>query len=213
MPKASAQDPPDGPVPVGPSDTRRRLLSAAASTIASRGWGGVTTRKVAASAGVNQALVHYHFGSIDALRREAALDVLVREVSGPTLALVEEPSITDGLRRCVGAVAEMDPRSDEALVLYEAMLAAVRDDELRAMLGSALEAFRDLVAGRIAAAGGSDPAAAAAVLAAALDGILLHRLVTPDLDTECMAGPLVASLGLPTPPGQADPPRTAGEPG
>ena len=179
--------------------TRQRLLAAAASTIAARGWSGVTTRKVAAVAGVNPALVHYHFGSIDELRREAALDVLLREVSGPTLALVEDPSIAEGLRRCIAAVAEMDPTSESAVVLYEAMLAGVRGGAAPRLLAGALHSLRGPVPRPGAPPGGRDPEAAAQVVAAALDGILLHRLVTPDLDTGRMTGPLVAALELPEP--------------
>ena len=62
--------------------TRARLLSAAASLIAERGWSAVTTRAVAERAGVNQALVHYHFGSIDNLRREAVMARLTPAIEG-----------------------------------------------------------------------------------------------------------------------------------
>jgi AcrR family transcriptional regulator len=47
--------------------TRRALLDAAEELLISKGLAAITTRKVAEQAGVNQALVHYHFGTIEEL--------------------------------------------------------------------------------------------------------------------------------------------------
>jgi AcrR family transcriptional regulator len=47
--------------------TRKALLDAAEDLLISKGVAGITTRKVAEQAGVNQALVHYHFGTIEEL--------------------------------------------------------------------------------------------------------------------------------------------------
>jgi AcrR family transcriptional regulator len=47
--------------------TRRALLDAGEELLISKGVVGITTRKVADKAGVNQALVHYHFGTIEEL--------------------------------------------------------------------------------------------------------------------------------------------------
>jgi AcrR family transcriptional regulator len=47
--------------------TRKALLDAAEELLISKGVSGITTRKVADRAGVNQALVHYHFGTIEQL--------------------------------------------------------------------------------------------------------------------------------------------------
>jgi len=47
--------------------TRKALLNAAEELLISNGVSGITTRKVADRAGVNQALVHYHFVTIEQL--------------------------------------------------------------------------------------------------------------------------------------------------
>src|SRR5580698_6380950 len=47
--------------------TRKALLDAAEELLISKGAAAITTRKVADRAGVNQALVHYHFGTIEQL--------------------------------------------------------------------------------------------------------------------------------------------------
>lgn len=49
--------------------TRDRIVAATASLIAEVGWGAVTSRTVAARAGVKPGLIHYYFGSMDDLRR------------------------------------------------------------------------------------------------------------------------------------------------
>jgi AcrR family transcriptional regulator len=194
MPKATDQS---GVAAAARPETRERLLVAAVSGIARDGWGGVTTRSVAELAGVNPGLVHYHFGSMAELRREAVVWALSRELSAPTAALVEARSVATGVRRCLDALAAIDPASETSAVLYESMLAATRDEALREELRRALEGFRLALANRIEAEHGADPTASAATVAAALDGILLHRLVEPGLDAGRLAEPLIEALLLP----------------
>lgn len=61
-----ADEMPDG----GATDTKTRILDAAARLFAARGLEGVSLRAVTAEAGVNLAAVNYHFGSKEALLRE-----------------------------------------------------------------------------------------------------------------------------------------------
>ncbi|WP_019632027.1 TetR/AcrR family transcriptional regulator [Actinomadura atramentaria] len=49
------------------ADTREKLLAGALETVRERGIAGTSARAVANTAGVNQALVFYHFGSMDDL--------------------------------------------------------------------------------------------------------------------------------------------------
>ncbi len=57
---------PDTKKPTG-ADTRVKLLEGALRTLAEQGIAKTSARSVAAAAGVNQALVFYHFGSVDEL--------------------------------------------------------------------------------------------------------------------------------------------------
>lgn len=50
-----------------PADTRARLLDAAMDCFAERGFAGATTRAICGRAGVNLALLNYHFGSKERL--------------------------------------------------------------------------------------------------------------------------------------------------
>lgn len=45
-------------------DPKAALLDAAEELLITEGYAGVTTRRIASVAGLNQALVHYHFGSL-----------------------------------------------------------------------------------------------------------------------------------------------------
>ena len=61
--------------------TREAILRAAWRLLRIDGAPGISTRKVAREAGVNQALVHYHFGSLDRLMIEVLdhlTDIVVR---------------------------------------------------------------------------------------------------------------------------------------
>ena len=178
-------------------ETREALLDATATAIAQHGWSAVTTRQVASIAGVNAGLVHYHFGSMEALRRQAVLAAMAEEIEGPMATLLADLPLLDAIAGCVDAVAAIDPATDRFALLYEAMLEAGRDAELRAAVADSYHTFRTLLAARIREAGGSDPDAAATVVIAALDGVLLHRMVAPDLDIRGITAPLLAALQVP----------------
>lgn len=62
------------------SDTKEALLDAAERLLIEVGYGGITTRVLARTAGVNMGLVHYYFGSID--------DVLVEVLERFTARLI-----------------------------------------------------------------------------------------------------------------------------
>ncbi|MBV1854923.1 TetR/AcrR family transcriptional regulator [Catellatospora tritici] len=49
------------------SDTKQRLLDGALATLRDHGIAGASARTIATAAGVNQALVFYHFGSVEEL--------------------------------------------------------------------------------------------------------------------------------------------------
>lgn len=63
-----------------PEQTRQGILRAAERSFASAGFVGATTRQVAASASVNVATLHYHFGNKEGLYR-----AVLREARGGEL--------------------------------------------------------------------------------------------------------------------------------
>ncbi|HET6693865.1 MAG TPA: TetR family transcriptional regulator [Pedococcus sp.] len=71
----------------GAPDTRAEVLAAARASFAEKGFRGTTIRAVAASAGVDPALVHHYFGSKDDLFLSALqMPVDPRELLAPVVA-------------------------------------------------------------------------------------------------------------------------------
>ena len=85
-----------------------------------------------------------------------------------------------------------DSRLQVALLLTESLLAATRHERLRTRLSELLTGFRVEVAAWLRRHGRqSDADATATVLAAALDGLFLHRAVDPDLRSTSLREPLL----------------------
>ncbi len=66
------------------SDTRQKLIDGTIATLRDKGIAGTSARAIATAAGVNQALVFYHFGSVDEL-----IDVASRESTATRVALYQ----------------------------------------------------------------------------------------------------------------------------
>jgi AcrR family transcriptional regulator len=194
-PKGSA-DPGGSPVDRGAA-TRSRLLEAAAQLIAERGWGEVTTRLVAERAGVNQALVHYHFGSMDVLLREAAMARMAPELADAVGPLTRSGPLPAALREAVASLERFEPGSRSAVLMAEVLLRSTRDPVLADRMGVEIQAFRSALERRLEGAAASGevrtdvpPRVLATIVGATLDGLLLQRMAEADVDPEDVAGGL-----------------------
>ena len=181
MPSAVAQ--PAAPKPS--ARAKEALLQAAAELISEVGWGNVSSRMVAERAGLNNALVHYHFDSMDDLLRRAAENVLTEAFATPTRE-VWRGRVAAGMAAAVSWLAEVDVTATETGVLAESLVQARRDARLRAHAAAELEALRTELTRAIATEGKAlatiDARGLATLLLAMLDGLLLHRMVDPDLE-------------------------------
>lgn len=187
--------------PASGERSRRALIEAAAQLVAEQGWDAVTTRQIARRAGVNQGLIHYHFGSKDGLLH-AAFGVALGETFGePGAALTRAPNLA---RAVADVVRGLDPGEVvEPLAMFgvEAMSRAARDDEIRRPMREVLAEFRDRVATRIVDGQDRgelsprlDAVGTATLLGALLDGLGLHVLIDPSIDLERTAATLEALL-------------------
>ena len=84
------------------SDARDRLLDAAERLLAAEGGGALTTRRIAAEAGVNHGLVHYHFGTVDDLVAELAERFAGRLVALQEALWTVDMSFADRFRAAAG---------------------------------------------------------------------------------------------------------------
>jgi AcrR family transcriptional regulator len=179
--------------------TRNELLDAAGQILATEGLTGVSARTVAARAGVNQALVFYHFGSVAglveaALRRSADLAVATYrnrfdDVASFTdlLTLGRELHATERDR---GNVAQM----------AQVMSGALRDETLARAGRYALEQWTrqiETVLGRLLVAspmrGLVEPAGLARAVGASFLGLELYEGVDPEGAASALAA--LESLG------------------
>jgi AcrR family transcriptional regulator len=165
-------------------DPRRRILRATAELIADLGWTRVTTRKVAERAGVNNALVHYYFGTKRALLLQAATDAFMNELGGPLEALATHDDLGEAVLESIAWLGRAGPSHTSSRIVVEMMLQAVHDPALRETSRHMLLDFRQAVQAKATEQGWpSDTAAGlATLLAALLDGLYLHVLLDPQLD-------------------------------
>ena len=178
-------------------ETRARLLDAAARLIVSEGWGAVTTRKVAALAGLRPGLVHYHFDTVNDLLIDAALETAHKEVEGVMAMLGGVPEGREGLAIALAGIASYSVEESAAILSSEMLLAATRNERLRVELTRLLTRWREMVTGWLQEHGATEDAeGTAVVLGAVIDGLLLHRLLDPGLSVVPVQGPLRRLLGL-----------------
>lgn len=151
------------------STTRQMLLDATVQIMVEDGYAGATSRRVAAKAGVNPALVHYYFPTMEdlylAVYREGAqanLESLQNALASrePLRALWEEASEPHGTR-----------------LLLEFMALATRHKQIRSEIAAWAERWRE-------------------VQATALNFILReHRLEDPQSLSPVVAAVLIGCLG------------------
>jgi len=163
-------------------ETRRSILHATSALIAESGWSGFSTREIAARAGVTQGVVSYHWRSKDELVREAALAAAAGSLEPAVAALREAPSVREALTRSLELVQAIRSEPALALLLFETMLNAARDERLREALDEMIRHFRAELAAALEREGVADAEPLAAALAAGWDGLFLHAVVDPRLD-------------------------------
>ena len=154
------------------TDTRRKLIDGAVETLRTRGIAGISARSIAAAAGVNQALIFYHFGTVDGL-----LDAACRESTAARVELYRDRLAAVGsLRELLALGRELNIAEREAgnvAVLAQVLAGAQQDAALAA---TARESLRLWVA----------------EVAAALDRVLAGSPVS-ELTSTSQLAPAVAA--------------------
>lgn len=166
--------------------TRQRLIAGVLDTVRDVGVAGVSARVVAARAEVNQALVFYHFGSVDNLLAEACRFETTRRVAAYRDAFAAVRSLRELL--WVGRELHAEERAKGNVTVLAQMLAASHGNpELRAATGAALQLWVteiESVLRRVLAGGPLhgllDPAALAHSVSAAFVGLELFEPVHPE---------------------------------
>jgi AcrR family transcriptional regulator len=168
------------------TDTRRKLIDGTIATLRDKGYAGTSARAIAAAAGVNQALVFYHFGSVDEL-----VDIAGRESTTERVALYR-PQFAEvtSLRGLLALGRELHVREREAgnvAVLAQVLagaqqhpaLAAAAQHSLSLWVGE-IEAVLVRLLKNSPLGEVTEPAGLARGIAASFIGIELYEGVDPE---------------------------------
>ncbi|GAB6897132.1 TetR/AcrR family transcriptional regulator [Kineosporia succinea] len=164
----------------------QRLIDAAFTTLRTHGIAGTSARTVAATAEVNQALIFYHFGSMEGLLAEAC-----RRSTQQRLLVYRERFATVGSLRELLVVGREIHVSEQAegnvAVLAQLLAAGQNDPALGAVTADALQLWVDeieTVLRRLLQASPLgevlDPAGLARAVSAAFVGLELYEGVAPE---------------------------------
>jgi AcrR family transcriptional regulator len=181
------------------ADSRRRLIEAAITLLAERGYAGTTLLEIGRVSGLSRGLVTHHFGA-----KEACMEAVVVEIRERISAVIM--AATEGLRGLDAIDTMIDVyftrmRREDAgtramyTVLTEAVTAA---PGLRAVTARNNEVFRRAITKRImeaAADGESIGAAAPEVIAVLIEGMMrgiaAQWLIAPeDVDLDVVVAEL-----------------------
>lgn len=161
--------------------TRQKLIDGALAAIRTHGIAGASARTIAAAAGVNQALVFYHFGTVDDLLAEAC-----RSATAARVAVYRERfSQVRSLRELLDlgrALHEQERAEGNVAVLAQLLAGAQTDQRLAAATAAALRLWTaeiEIVLRRLLrdspVASVADPAGLAGAISAAFVGLELFE--------------------------------------
>ncbi|OLB82747.1 MAG: TetR family transcriptional regulator [Actinobacteria bacterium 13_2_20CM_2_71_6] len=162
-------------------DTKERLVDGALRAVRTHGIAGVSARTVAAAAGVNQALVFYHFGTVDDLLAEACRSATEERVAYYRDRFAGVGSLRELLDLGRALHAE-ERKQGNVTVLAQLLAGAQADERLAAPVAAALRQWtaeiesvlrrvlKDSPLGELA-----DPAGLAYAVSAAFIGLELYE--------------------------------------
>jgi AcrR family transcriptional regulator len=127
------------------AETREALVAGAMATLREKGHAHASAREIAGRAGCNQALIFYHFGSVERLLL-AALDRVAELRRERYQALVDESRNLKELVTAARTVFEEDLALGHTAVLVEMIAAAQANAALRPEVAERLRPWRGFAA-------------------------------------------------------------------
>jgi AcrR family transcriptional regulator len=125
-------------------DTRERIVAAALVALREGGIAGISARNIARHGGFNQALIFYHFGSVEGLLMAVARTESERRSALYAAALRDVGSLAE-LVAVARHLHEEEFRSGSVAALTQMLAGASRSEELASGVWDALEPWTALV--------------------------------------------------------------------
>ncbi|GAA2609854.1 TetR/AcrR family transcriptional regulator [Paractinoplanes durhamensis] len=168
------------------SGTREKLIAGSLTAIREHGIAGTSARSIAAAAGVNQALIFYHFGTVDELLSAACQTEATARVDLYRSRFASVKTLRELLD--VGRdLHEREKAEGNVTVLAQLMAGAQNDEKLAGPTAAALalwtaeiEAVLRRVLVKSPLSDLADPAGLAVAVSAAFVGLELYDGVDPD---------------------------------
>ena len=121
-----------------PSGTRQQIVEAALVTLKAEGFAGATSRAIARTGGFNQALIFYHFGSLDGLLL-AALDRTSEERFERYRNAVDEAQTAEELAEAAARLYAEDRERGHMTVVAQMVAGSAARTELKPALVARME--------------------------------------------------------------------------
>jgi len=131
-----------------PGSTRAALVEAALQTLKSKGFAGASAREIARAGGLNQALVFYHFGSVQNLLL-AALDLVSARRMRSYQPVFERAQTVSELAMLARRIYAEDLENGYVTVLGEMVAGGMSDPVLGAEVAARLQPWIDMVEGKL----------------------------------------------------------------
>jgi AcrR family transcriptional regulator len=137
--------------------TRQRIVDAALKTLKKDGFAGATSRAIARAGGFNQALIFYHFGTLDGLLL-AALDQTSEERLHRYREAVANAETADDLAKVAARIYAEDRDRGHMTVVSQMVAGSVARPELAREIVARMEPWIELCEEALSKAIASSPA-------------------------------------------------------
>jgi len=164
---------------------RDELVAAGVALLAEEGWAGLTHRAVAARANANPGLVHYYFNGSDGLRVAVAREAASDSIGAVFNQVLEARDDVELVRAIADAVSGARQDAAAGRVTAELVSAAFSAPQIaeviRAEFARGRERVQEWLGVRHPELTTDLVRGTAALMVAAVDGLVLHLVLDPDL--------------------------------
>jgi AcrR family transcriptional regulator len=133
-----------------PGGTKARIVEAAVATLKAKGFAGTSAREIANTGGFNQALIFYHFGSVQSALL-AALDLVSERRMRAYKPAFERAQTVAELAALAREIYREDLENGYVTVLGEMVAGGVSDRELGRLVVARMQPWVEMVERKVRA--------------------------------------------------------------